>query len=171
MTLDTLVFMAKYNAHANNAMFPYISKLSSDEWKKEFPGYYKSIKQLCNHIYISDFNWMIRYSSLRQFKHSGNPLFQNSLAVDSEVFDSIDDYNRKRKELDGLINEFVMELKQADIDATITYTNYKGETQTRNVGGSVMHVLNHATHHRGMISSYLEFLGHSNDFAGLIALA
>jgi uncharacterized damage-inducible protein DinB len=171
MTPDTFAFLAKYNAHVNNAMFSYISKLSDEEWKKEFPGFYKSVKQLCNHIYIADFNWLKRFGLVRQFKYLENPILKSELTPASEAFVSIDDYNIKRKELDLLINEFVSELTQEDLKKVITYKNLKGEPQTRNAGGSAMHIFNHGTHHRGMISLYLELLGHSNDFNSLIALA
>jgi uncharacterized damage-inducible protein DinB len=171
MTPETLAFLAKYNSHVNNQMFSYISKLSDEEWKKEFQGFYKSVKQLCNHIYIADFNWLKRFGLVRKFHYLENPLLKNDLTHASEAFDSIDDYNRKRKELDLLINEFVSELYEEDLRKVITYKNLKGEPQTRNAGGSAMHIFNHGTHHRGMISLYLEFLGHSNDFNSLIAVA
>jgi len=170
LTPDTIILLAKYNSHANNAMFSHISKLSDEEWKKEYPGYFKSIRELCNHIYIADFNWLKRFRSLRQFKCLSNPIFKIDLTIDSKVFDSIDEYNRKRKELDQLLAEFAVELTDEDLKRQITYKSLKGEQQTRNAGGSVMHFFNHETHHRGMISLYLEFLGHGNDFNGLAAV-
>jgi len=166
-----MIFLAKYNSHVNNQMFSYISKLSDEEWKKEFPGFYKSVKLLCNHIYVADFNWLKRFGLVRQFKYLENPVLKNGLVPSSEAFDSIGDYDRKRKELDALISDFVSELDQEDLRKIITYKNLKGEPQTRNAGGSVLHMFNHGTHHRGMISLYLEFLGHSNDFNSLIAVA
>ncbi len=170
MTPDTLALLAKYNSRANTEMFKHISTLSKEEWEKEFPGYFKSVKALCNHIYIADFSWLKRFGTVRKFKYLSNPVLQNSFVVDSEVFDSIDEYNAKRKELDELMKELVSELTLEDLGMDVTYKSLKGEMQTRNVAGSVMHVFNHATHHRGMISLYLEFMGHSNDFNGLIAV-
>jgi uncharacterized damage-inducible protein DinB len=170
MTLDTCALLAKYNSHVNNEMFRYIGKLSKEEWEKEFPGYFKSVKAMCNHIYIADFSWLKRLGAVRKFNYLSNPVLQENLTVDSKVFDSIDEYGRKRKELDELMTELVSELTEADLRMDVTYKSLKGVLQTKNVGGSVMHFFNHGTHHRGMISLYLEFMGHDNDFNGLIAV-
>ena len=170
MTPGTLVLLAKYNSHANTEMFRYISKLTAEEWEKEFPGYFRSVKALCNHIYIADFSWLKRLGAVRKFNYLSNPVLQESLTIDSEVFDSIEEYDRKRKELDGLMKAFVSELTEEDLRKDVTYRSLKGASQTKNVAGSVMHFFNHGTHHRGMISLYLELMGHDNDFNGLIAV-
>jgi uncharacterized damage-inducible protein DinB len=171
MTTDTFVMYAKYNSYANDQMFQHIAKLSDAEWKKEFPGYFKSVKALCNHLYIADFNWLKRFGLIRKFKCLDNPLFQKELSANSEAFDSIAEYNSKRRELDKLIAEFVLELRDEDFRGQLNYKNLKGEPQTRNTGGAAMHFFNHDTHHRGMISLYLEFLGQSNDFNSLVSVA
>jgi len=61
-------------------------------------------------------------------------------------------------------------LAENELEKTISFANMKGETVTKNVGGSILHLFNHQTHHRGMISLYLDMLGIDNDFSGLLPL-
>jgi uncharacterized damage-inducible protein DinB len=51
-----------------------------------------------------------------------------------------------------------------DLEKQLTYTSSEGLTHTRRMEGCVLHLMNHETHHRGMISLYLEMLGKANDF-------
>jgi uncharacterized damage-inducible protein DinB len=72
-----------------------------------------------------------------------------------------------RPELDDKIISFVNELEPADLEKQLTYTSSEGGSHTKKMEGLVLHVFNHQTHHRGMISLYLEMLGKENDFSGI----
>ena len=65
---------------------------------------------------------------------------------------------------------FIDELAESELEKTISFANMKGETVSKNVGGSILHLFNHQTHHRGMISLYLDMMGIDNDFSGLLPL-
>jgi len=170
MTPDTFKLLAKYNSYVNVEMNKHISQLNKDEWEKVFDGFYKNIKALCNHIYITDFNWLKRFAILRSFCYLKNPVLSGSYSWESNVFDSVSDYLKKRNELDQLINSLIDEIGQDDLNKSMEYKNWKGETAKHNIAGILMHIFNHQTHHRGMISLYLEFVGKENDFSGLMKL-
>jgi uncharacterized damage-inducible protein DinB len=42
--------------------------------------------------------------------------------------------------------------------------------QDRELGGLIMHLFNHQSHHRGMVSVYLDMLGKQNDFSNILPL-
>ncbi len=81
---------------------------------------------------------------------------------------SIQDYKEKRSKLDVSINEFVNELKREDLEKDLTYIDSHGKEYKRNFGGLILHMFNHETHHRGMISVYLEEMEIANDYSNLI---
>jgi uncharacterized damage-inducible protein DinB len=170
MTPDTFKLLAKYNSHVNVEMNKHIAQLNEDEWEKVFDGFYKNIKALCNHIYIADCNWLKRFALLRPFKYLDNPVLAASYSWDTNVFDSINDYLNRRSELDQLINSLVDEINQDDLNRSIKYKNWKGEMEEHNIAGILLHIFNHQTHHRGMISLYLEFVGKENDYSSLVKL-
>ncbi len=170
MDIKTCRLLAQYNQVANQKMDDKIRTLSSAQWNQEFTGYFKTIKQLCGHIYISDYSWMKRFDKFRDFRFIKDPFFNGTLTYTSQPFDDIADYLLKREELDKKMVLFINELAESELEKTISFANMKGETVSKNVGGSILHLFNHQTHHRGMISLYLDMMGIDNDFSGLLQL-
>ncbi len=168
MDIRTLKLFAEYNRRTNSDMNGIIQKLDVSQWNQEFKGYYNSIKSLCNHIYISDFNWLKRFSRLRKFSYMENTLFNQELRFGSIVIETIEDYLEKRKVLDDQIIGFVNEITQEDLEQHLEYSDSRGRVYKRVFGGLVLHFFNHQTHHRGMISIYLEHMNISNDYSNLV---
>lgn len=168
MDIQTLKLLAEYNKKTNSDMNTLIQKLPASQWNQEFKGYFTSIKSLCNHVYISDFNYLQRFSRLRKFSYIDKELFRQQLQFGSTVFEGVEEYLDKRKGLDVQIIEFVNEIAPADLDRHLEYTDSHGKEHRRGFGGLVLHFFNHQTHHRGMISVYLEGMDISNDFSNLV---
>ncbi|HYA87106.1 MAG TPA: DinB family protein [Nitrospirota bacterium] len=170
MDSKTCIFLAQYNQIANQKMDGIIRNLSNAQWNQEFAGYFKTIKQLCSHIYISDYRWLKRFGQFRDFQFTKDSLFDQDLNYNSKPFDDIADYISKREELDRKLIMFTGEITESDLEKIISFANAKGETVKKNVGGSILHIFNHQTHHRGMISLYLDMMKIDNDFSSLLPL-
>ena len=170
MDLQSIKLLARYNVRTNIDMNKIISELSNEQWEKQFNGYFNSIKSMCNHIYIGDFNWLKRFSNLRQFKYIRNGKFDQTQRFDEMVLGSIQDYQEKRGKLDVSINGFVNELNRDDLEKDLEYIDSHGKEYKRNFGGLILHMFNHETHHRGMISIYLEEIGIANDYSNLVGV-
>jgi len=167
MDKSTLELLAKYNITTNDMMNGIISTLSVEQWNKPFGGFFASIKEICNHIYGSDFGWLKRFSGLREFYYYKNSIFEKTISFKVITMESIRDYLEKRKELDLIIEKFVNELHDDDLKATLHYSDSRKMPFDRNFGNLVLHMFNHQTHHRGMISIYLEEMNIENDYSNL----
>jgi uncharacterized damage-inducible protein DinB len=168
MQKDTFTLLAKYNKAANKAMDDVIRTLKADEWKKPLGGYFESVRSLCSHLYICDFNWLKRFSQLRNFSALGTPFFSRDPYSFKEVlFEDMNEYLAKRPDLDEKIIAFTDEISDADLFAKLKYSDSSGTSYERNFSGLLLQSMNHDTHHRGMISVYLEILGKENDFNGI----
>ena len=97
MDIKTCRLLAQYNQVANQKMDDKIRTLSSAQWNQEFTGYFKTIKQLCSHIYISDYSWMKRFGKFRDFRFIKDPFFDGTLTYSSQPFNDIADYLLKRE--------------------------------------------------------------------------
>jgi uncharacterized damage-inducible protein DinB len=166
MQKDTFVLWAKYNKAVNEKMDTFIKPLSPAEWDKNLGGYFKSVRGLCSHLYVCDFNWLKRFSALRDFAVFKEPFFEREPYSFSQVlFEDMGEYLAGRPVLDEKILAFANELKDGDLDTLLKYSDSRGNVHEKIFGGLVMQSLNHDTFHRGMISLYLEMLGRENDFS------
>jgi len=170
MDIKTLELFARYNSITNNKMNEIILGLSAEQWEKEFRGYFNSIKSLCNHIYISDFTWLKRFSALRKFEYIDDVFFQKTINFSEMIIGTIQNYSGIRDELDKKINVFVGEVRNEDLERKLKYVDSHGKEYERNFGGLILHMFNHETHHRGMISIYLEEMGIANDYSNLLGI-
>ena len=157
--------LAKYNIITNELMNNIIKKLTEEQWNKEFNGYFKSIHELCSHIYIVDFNWLKRFKKLHSFDILNTEIFEGEYKFTETIFKSIDEYIFKRSQLDNIIAEFINELREEDLNKNLRFINSKGVDMERKMNPLITHVFNHETHHRGMISLYLEMLGIENSYS------
>lgn len=164
MDIQTLQFFAHYNAAVNKQMNAFIEKLTPAQWNQPFQGFFPSIYSLCNHLYTCDVNWLYRFSRLRSFSSlqgmQSIPFGQNHLA-------DMQDYLQKREATDSAIETFAAEVLPADLSLDLHYVDSANIPYTRNFGFLVLHMFNHQTHHRGMVSVYLEGLHIPNDFSNI----
>jgi uncharacterized damage-inducible protein DinB len=168
MQKETITLLAKYNKAANEAMNGVIRTLSPGEWEKPLGGYFASVRSLCSHLYICDFNWLKRYSALRELAVLKDPFFaRESYSFKEELFKDMGEYLSARPDLDDRIIAFADEITGSDLGRLLKYSDSSGAQYEQNFGGLVLHCFNHETHHRGMISVYLEILGKANDFNSL----
>jgi uncharacterized damage-inducible protein DinB len=171
MQTDTFILWAKYNKVVNEKMGAIIKTLPAEEWDKNVGGFFKSVRGLCSHLYICDFNWLKRFSQLRDFTVFKEAFFNREPYSFSEVlFENMNEYLSKRPELDEKISAFAEELTDKDLHALLKYTDSRGTLYEKNFGGLLMQSFNHDTFHRGMISIYLEMLGRDNDFSSFGAV-
>ena len=126
MDVQTFEVLSKYNSSASGKMDEIIKGLTEQQWNTKFGGYFSSIKSLCNHIYICDFNWLRRFSGLREFSFIKDPIFKENVTFGTLAFDGIDDYLKKRNEMDKQIDLFVKELRDADFDTILEYKDSHG---------------------------------------------
>jgi uncharacterized damage-inducible protein DinB len=170
MTKEVFVILAKYNRGVNEKMNGFIRDLSDEEWNREFKGYFPSIRSLCSHLYISDFNWLKRFGGVKEFTALKDPLFDQSLNYAMILFPGRDEYLSKRPVLDEKFINLTGETEDADLSQILKYTDSRGTVIEKKFQAPLLQMFNHQTHHRGMISLYLEFLGRANDFSAILPL-
>ena len=167
MQKDVVTLYMKYNKMANDGMDNIIKTLSKAEWEKPLGGYFPSVRSLCSHIYVCDFNYLRRFKNVRSFKTLDNPFFDKEYSFQETLFEDMGEYLAKRPDMDSKMSAFADEVTDADMGSILKYNDSHGNPIERNFGGIIVHFLNHGTHHRGMVSVYLEMLGKENDFNSL----
>jgi uncharacterized damage-inducible protein DinB len=170
MDTRTALLLARYNSSVNLKMNALIEGLSAEAWDRGLGGFFPSVHSLCNHLYIGDLNWLKRFSALRDFEYAKSPLLASIPKFSETAVGTVAEYLAKRAALDELLGAFATELTDGDLAKDLSYVDSHGTEHRRNFGGLVLHCFNHQSHHRGMVSVYLEMLGVPNDFANLMDL-
>jgi uncharacterized damage-inducible protein DinB len=60
----------------------------------------------------------------------------------------------------ALLQRWMRYLESADPQTIIAYKNLKGEAHESPIWQIVLHVVNHATHHRGQAAGFMRSMGH-----------
>lgn len=162
--------LARYNAQANRDMNKVLQALPPTGWAEDRGGFYPSIRALAVHLYTADLAWLGRFRGLRNFAALQGDPFDFPPAPGEAPFATWDEYLPKREALDARFEALAAELTEADLAADLTYRNFRGEEMTKNVGGLLLHIVNHQTHHRGMVALYLDQADIPNDYSNLLSL-
>lgn len=164
--------LAKYNGSVNQSVLELLQPLKRDQVMMKTKAFYPSIFETLLHILAADLNWLRRYRD--NFKE--NKAFSDTklLSLDEKSlrleFES--DYTKLfgyRRQVDGLIIQFVNELGENQLSSMLKYKNYKGEEIEKEIWKTFLHWFNHQTHHRGQVSVLLDLLGIDHDFSGLVS--
>jgi uncharacterized damage-inducible protein DinB len=170
MTRELFVALAKYNRGVNEKMNGFIGDLDEEEWNREFKGYFPSIRSLCSHLYISDFNWLKRFGGVKEYTALKDPIFDETLNYDMILFPGRDEYLAKRPVLDEKFISLIGETEEDELSKILQYTDSRGAAIEKKFYAPLLQMFNHQTHHRGMISLYLDVLGRDNDFSGFMPI-
>src|ERR1700676_3078300 len=146
---DTLRLHLDYSAWASNRLLEAASKLNEEELSHDFKTSDKNIASTLAHAFAADRVWLGRIQ--------GNP---------PATF--IDD---KDRQLDVLKTEWpalqqrwkqrATPLSDQSVLAKISYKDLKGNQYETPLWQILLHVVNHATHHRGQASGFLRAMGHT----------
>jgi uncharacterized damage-inducible protein DinB len=107
---------------------------------------------------------------LGEFRFIKHDVFKKEIKFGEVVIGDTEQYLQSRVELDEIIEQFANELTAEDLTKRLKYKDPHGNEHDNPFGGMILHMFNHETHHRGMISVYLEQLGIENDYSNLSAI-
>jgi uncharacterized damage-inducible protein DinB len=142
-----------------------IKNISDEEWNKPFPSYWKSIHELCSHIFIGDYGWLNRFRTFTDSKKLSNECFEINYNWSEIIFESINEYLKRRDALDEKITVFIDEITDEDLVKIMPWTHWNGNIVEKKLSVYLLHMFNHATHHRAQVSLYLDMLGKENDYS------
>ena len=144
MDTEALVLQLRYSAWATRRVLESATALSEEESQRELGNSYGGIRGTLTHIYQADAIWFDRLM--------GAP------TGDLSRYDPSPNFSEWLPLLDGYV-KWAEALTPADWDRIAHYRNVKGETFQTPVWQIVLHVVNHATYHRGQITTLLRQLG------------
>ena len=142
--------LAEYNGWMNTRLYSTCAALTDTQRKEDRLAFFGSIHSTLNHILFGDLAFMSRFT--------GVPSVVPELGVD--LYDKFDDLRVARRQLDERIALWCKSLSADWLAESLTYTSkVDGITRTVERWVLVVHMFNHATHHRGQITTLLSQMG------------
>lgn len=136
-----------YSAWASARIVAAASELSHEELQRDFKTSDKSVLGTLVHTFAGDRVWLARMNR--------SPRMHFSAADDYSFTVLQNDWPAVYRGWD----EWLASRDDAAVAADLTYQDLKGVTWTHPVWKLAIHVVNHATHHRGQVAGFLRSMG------------
>ncbi len=146
-----LLTLVAYHGWANKVLLEHLSPITEADYHAPAGLFFNSIHGTLNHLLLADRAWLGRFI--------GKPEKFASLAQEIET-----DRKALAEQLAGrhLLWQGLIESASSEtIMGSLHYTTTAGEATVTPWLGTITHVFNHATHHRGQISAALTGLHHA----------
>ena len=144
-----------YSEWASRRLLEGARALPPDELTRDFGSADKSILGTLVHVMAADRIWLSRV----QGAGPGPFLEDSDFSLEALA-----------ERWPGVWSGWQSVLEKADGSRVVAYTDTKGRQYSNLLGDIVLHVVNHATHHRGQVAGFLRALGHRPPATDLTAM-
>jgi uncharacterized damage-inducible protein DinB len=145
MTPDHFRTLGRYNRWANRRLYDACAQLGNDEYGKQRPAFFGSIRGTLNHLLVADRVWLGRIENAP----SGIERLDQILHEDFAAL------RAAREAEDARIIALVDRLDDAALAQELDYANMAGAPQRTRLDWVLVHFFNHQTHHRGQAHGLL----------------
>ncbi|KAI8929407.1 DinB family protein [Entophlyctis helioformis] len=174
MAKSIVLRFAKYNLWAYERLFQSLDKLSDAQFTAHAGLAFRSIKGTLGHLLVADELWYKRMTGkfdraneLGEYWRHDN-LYAKQLgdaaAADEGIYwESVEaDRSRLKERIlaqAGLLIKHIEDMPSFDAEKLLVYKTSSGADRSQEFGKAYIHVVNHATHHRGQISAAVTRFG------------
>lgn len=148
MNLQDLKTMVDYHYWARDRMLEALEPLTADQYNRELGSSFKSIRETVVHIYAAEWAWHSRWVG-----HSPTAL------VSSEAYPDVASVRRVWTDHEKQIRAFVDDLGEHGISKSFDYKLLNGASGSSPFWQMLQHVVNHASYHRGQVTTMLRQIG------------
>jgi uncharacterized damage-inducible protein DinB len=136
------VLLAKYKMWADELTLAAVAALPDGEAARERPTLFKSIIGTLNHGHVVDLIW--------QAHLEGRP--HGFTARNVIVYPELDELRQAQRKMNDWLLAWAGAQSHASLREPVTFRLVSGEAGVMTRGEILVHVVNHATYHRGWIS-------------------
>ncbi|NUT77695.1 damage-inducible protein DinB [Pseudomonas sp. C1C7] len=141
INVRTARMLADYRTWANRRLFDNLAQLPAGEVEKQRAGVFGTIIGTLNHIYVVDRIWQAHLEGRGHNFKTSHDLIHPVLS----------DLREAQKAVDRWYVDWADRQTDASLDKPLRFTFVSGESGTMSAGAMFLHVVNHASYHRGWI--------------------
>jgi len=147
VSLETLQLHIDYTIWASQRMLDAVTELTPEELTHDFGTADKSVLGTLFHIYGGDYAWIER---------------MYGKSINKRPYDEHDPITTLQTEWPRVWERwraYVCALTEETAEAEVSYSTFKGAPYRTPAWQIILHVVNHATHHRGQAAGFLRAFG------------
>ena len=148
MTHQDLCTLVDFHYWARDRMLDAVDGLTSDQYARDLGSSFRSVRDTVVHIYAAEWIWYMRWLGTSP-----------SALVTVDQFPDIAAIRNAWTELEGKVRAFVSALDEDGVTRVMPYTLLSGVSSTSPFWQMIQHVVNHASYHRGQVTTMLRQLG------------
>ena len=148
MTLQHLRVLLDFHYWARDRLLEAVEPLPSDQFTRDLGSSFRSIRDTVTHIYFAEWAWYSRWIG-----HSPTA----PLAPD--IFPDVGAIRAAWTEHEAKMRAFLESLGEDGITRVLEYRTLSGQAGASVFWQMLQHVVNHASYHRGQVTTMLRQLG------------
>jgi uncharacterized damage-inducible protein DinB len=148
MNVQDLRTLIDYHYWARNRLLDAVEALTPGQYNRDLGSSFKSVRETLTHVYAAEWAWYSRWHG-----HSPTEL------LPADQFPDLAALRGAWTDLETKMRAFVDGLDEQGTSRVIEYTLLNGRGGASPVWQMVQHVVNHASYHRGQVTTMLRQLG------------
>jgi uncharacterized damage-inducible protein DinB len=147
MTSDYFHHLLGFHYWARDRVFVAVEALDPEQYARPMGNSFPSIRDTLNHVYLAEGIWHSRW---------------NGISPTSFPSDEIPDLATLRSrwsDTEGKVRDYLVAAGDSGLNRVIRYKLMSGKEGASPLWQMVAHVVNHATYHRGQVTTMLRQLG------------
>jgi uncharacterized damage-inducible protein DinB len=148
VTPELLKFMFQYNAWADRRILDACSALTNEQFTRNLGSSFSSVRDTVVHLYGAEWVWNERFNGRSP-----------SALLSRAGFPDLASIRGKLEEMDQFYIDYVSRMTQEDLDRVIRYKVFTGDEFSNPLWQSLHQLTNHASYHRGQVTTLLRQLG------------
>jgi uncharacterized damage-inducible protein DinB len=148
MNLQDLRTLLDYHYWARDRMFEALDPLTSDQVNRDMGNSFKSIRETVTHVYAAEWAWYSRWQGTSP-----------DALLPSDQFPDLTAVRRAWSEHETKMRAFVDSLGEAGFARVFEFKLLSGQPGSMPFWQMLQHIVNHASYHRGQVTTMLRQLG------------
>ncbi len=148
MTFGDLRVLLDYHYWARDRLLDAVEPLTHEQYARDMGNSFRSIRDTVTHIYAAEWAWYSRW-------HGQSP----TALLSPDMFPDAAMLRKTWIDHEAKMRAFLESLGEQGIDRVIEYKLLSGQTGASVIWHMMQHVVNHASYHRGQVTTMLRQLG------------
>ena len=148
MTLADLRTLLDYHYWARDRLLEGVSVLTPEQFTRDMGSSFRSVRDTCAHIYAAEWAWYSRWQGTSP-----------TALLPLDQFTDVTSLRQQWTEHETKMRMFFESLGEPGIHKVFEYTLLNGQPGATVFWQMLQHVVNHASYHRGQVTTLLRQLG------------